>query len=1054
MGFNFSPSQIKALEAEGSNVIVSAGAGSGKTQVLSQKVMELLRSGKVKPEELLVLTFTEAAASEMKVRIKKRLKEQNVNQEIIDKVESSHIQTFDSFFMYIVKTYHSDLNLADKVSIIDDSIYNLKLNEFCKEIVEEKSKNDNKYLLELYKIFCKKNVEDINSIIISLYNKIDQRIDKYDILNNYNNTYAKSNIRELYSIFEERTKNELKDFLYNYQFNCPKNNDIYKGMIEAANYNKNKNSYDLFSGLVNVEHMVFNRKPSSQCRKCDNYAQCRLFNERFKYIKNYIEDLNLDTIDLDKKEKQFEDDKNIISYLISILIELDKKINDYKFLTNTYRFSDIATKALEILEYHSRAVEIKNQFKFILIDEYQDTSDIQEKFVKLIENNNVFMVGDIKQSIYLFRYANCKIFNDKYNNYKLGNGGQAIDLNDNFRSRKAILDDINNIFSKTMSEEIGNANYVKDHYINYGLKLYDNNIYDENLYGIHILKCKEKNKDNKKAEENDEIYYIANKIKQLMDQKIQIFDKDENKLRQIKYKDIAILIPKTVNFKKYEKIFARFNIPLNNLIKKSFNEYESLLTLESLIRGVKYFRTIKEDKALDPNNNLLKFIYASYIRSYAYYSNNNFDDEIYENINNGLFIENELFKSLKDIAKSSYEKSIEQTLVDIIDKFNIIDNLIYLEKYKVKDNLNKVDELIKKARSFDDSSLSFDEFANFFEDLNTYGEDLVFEENNNFVEDSVNLLTVHRSKGLEYPVVFLAGNNAREKSDADQIKFSKESGILFKDLRFDNNWNNALANFLLKESKKKDEISEKMRLFYVAVTRAREILYFVTKEEDYNKTDNKKSLTENAKPLNIMLNAIKDYQVNIKDSENIYDYHLDYLELNINKVKSIDKQFNCKTLDYKFSNITKKASMSIDDSILKNDIQDILDFGTKVHEYLEVLDFNNPNFNIIEENFIRNKIKDIFNLDIIKKSKNGRVFKEYEFFDSENNINGIIDLMVVYDDCIDIIDYKLKNISKDGYKDQLNTYRKAISKIFNQNNIKMYLLSIIDGVYEEVKINE
>lgn len=1055
MGFSFSPSQKLALEAEGSNVIVSAGAGSGKTQVLSQKVMELLRTEKVKPDELLVLTFTEAAASEMKIRIKKRLKEQNVDQEIIDKIESSHIQTFDSFFMYVVKTYHSDIGLADRVSIIDDSIYNLKINEFCREIIEEETKFNNDKLLNLYKIFCKNKVEDINSIIITLYNKIDQRIDKYEILQNYDKTYSKSNIKELFDKFYVEYKNTLKDLLYKYEFNCPLDNYVYKSMINGIKLALEKEGVDFFDELIHIEHMNFGRKPSTSCKKCEHYSECRSYlNEGFKKIKSKINELALNSFDLDKFEKSFEEDKDTISYLISLVNKLDIKINDYKFLTNTYRFSDIANKAIDILENHNRAIELKNKFKFILIDEYQDTSDIQEKFIKLIENDNVFMVGDIKQSIYLFRFANCKIFNDKYNNYKNNIGGKAIDLNDNFRSRKQVLDDINNIFSKTMTEDIGNANYVKDHMINYGLKLYDDNIYNDDLYGIHILKCKTKNPSNKKAEENNEIYYIANKIKELMDSKMKVFDKDTNSLREIQYKDIAILIPKTVNFKKYEKIFSNYDIPLNNLIKKTFNEYDSLLTLETLIRGVKYFRNLKEDEVLDKNNNLLKFIYASYIRSYAKFNNNNFDDELYKNIIDGTYINDELFTILQEIAKSSFDKNVSQVLIDIIDRFNIIDNLCYLDKYKIKDNFNKIDELIKKAQSFDDSSLSFDDFAKFFEDLNTYGEDLTFEENNNLIENSVNLLTVHKSKGLEYPIVFLAGNNSRDKTDKDTIKFNKESGILFKDLRIENEWNNPLANELDKESKKKDELSEKMRLFYVAVTRAREILYFVCDEDYFEKKDSVKSLSDNTKPMNIMLNAIKEYEVSIKDSNTNYDYDIEYLISNKNQSQHIDTPFIVNEFSYKFNNATRKASMSIDDSILKNDIQDKLDFGTKVHEYLELIDFNNPNFSLIEEENIRDKIKHVFDLDIIKTSMNGRVFKEYEFFDNINNVNGIIDLMVVYNDHIDIIDYKLKDISKVGYKEQLNTYRKAISKIFNQNNIKMYLLSILDGVYEEVESDD
>ncbi len=166
--------------------------------------------------------------------------------------------------------------------------------------------------------------------------------------------------------------------------------------------------------------------------------------------------------------------KPYIEAIIRIILNLDKKLSDYKFNNDLYDFVDISKMAIKIVKENKEICnEIKNSFNEIMVDEYQDTSDLQEEFISTISNNNVYTVGDVKQSIYRFRNANPDIFRNKYNLYNENNGGKKIDLLDNFRSREEVVNGINLIFNYVMSELIGGADYVNSHQMIFGMKVYE-----------------------------------------------------------------------------------------------------------------------------------------------------------------------------------------------------------------------------------------------------------------------------------------------------------------------------------------------------------------------------------------------------------------------------------------------------------------------------------------------------------------------------------------------------------------------------------------------------
>ena len=1009
--------QMLAIVKGNTNIIVSAGAGSGKTAVLTQRVITNLKKG-MHINELLILTFTNNAAMEMKTRIKKAILEDDEIKNEAKLTDSADITTFDAYVLSLVKKYHYLLNLDSDITLIDSSIIKKKKKDFIEEIFDELFTQKNEKFIKFVTDFGTKNARQTKKTILNLDYSFDLITKKEDYLNNYiESYYNKNNLDNLFHQFENtllKRVESIKNLLLNLSFEVDSDyyDKIYKTLeplLKSSNYQEIRSNLDF------------------------KLSPLRNASDKAKYYKEQISKIIKDLKSLTEFHEQvLKDDliktKEYAEVIIEILLKLTQKVNAYKFEYQVFEFNDISKFALEILDKNEDIRnELKNYYKEIMIDEYQDTSDVQEQFIKYIENNNVYMVGDIKQSIYRFRNANPDIFKIKYDAYKEGNNGFKIDLNKNFRSRGEVLDSINQIFNHIMDDNIGNANYIKEHQLIFGNNTFieeGNNNYNNNLEIYNYLP------DPNFTKEEMEAFIIANDIKKKVTSNYEVFDKT---LRPCKYSDFCILIDRTTAFDTYKKIFDFLNVPIN--IYKDDNIMISDET--SLINNIiKFIINIKNNKF----NETSRFCFASIARSYLYQLD---DQTIYDTISQNKINESEIYEIAYNISKNLDSLSNEEIIKKIIYDYKFYDKMI------IAGNLNYrsiiLDNLINKFKELNKVNMTIYE-------VNDYLDSLINDEESIKIpallnkNDSVTITNIHKSKGLEYKICYFPSLH-KEFNLMDlnnRIIFNTKFGLILPN--YDNGFKSTFVNFLNKETYIKDEISERIRLFYVALTRAKEKMIMVT-----NLIQNDNCTTDE--------NGIIDYLTRInyrsyKDIlESVYPYihkyieNIDLPEINIGYKYSQKNNINIDTEDNHKIIVNEKEyiselineehySKSENKLITPTEVSN-MEYGTHMHYILENTDFKNPDYSLLtnEEQEI---IQELLNNQIMSNIKDANIYHEYEFI-YENNKQiktGIIDLMLEYPDHIDIIDYKLKNTNDPAYLKQLNGYKEYIE---NKNNKPTYI---------------
>lgn len=1009
--------QMLAIVKGNTNIIVSAGAGSGKTAVLTQRVITNLKKG-MHINELLILTFTNNAAMEMKTRIKKAILEDDEIKNEAKLTDSADITTFDAYVLSLVKKYHYLLNLDSDITLIDSSIIKKKKKDFIEEIFDELFTQKNEKFIKFVTDFGTKNARQTKKTILNLDYSFDLITKKEDYLNNYiESYYNKNNLDNLFHQFENtllKRVESIKNLLLNLSFEVDSDyyDKIYKTLeplLKSSNYQEIRSNLDF------------------------KLSPLRNASDKAKYYKEQISKIIKDLKSLTEFHEQvLKDDllktKEYAEVIIEILLKLTQKVNAYKFEYQVFEFNDISKFALKILdENEDIRNELKNYYKEIMIDEYQDTSDVQEQFIKYIENNNVYMVGDIKQSIYRFRNANPDIFKIKYDAYKEGNNGFKIDLNKNFRSRGEVLDSINQIFNHIMDDNIGNANYIKEHQLIFGNNTFieeGNNNYNNNLEIYNYLP------DPNFTKEEMEAFIIANDIKKKVTSNYEVFDKT---LRPCKYSDFCILIDRTTAFDTYKKIFDFLNVPIN--IYKDDNIMISDET--SLINNIiKFIINIKNNKF----NETSRFCFASIARSYLYQLD---DQTIYDTISQNKINESEIYEIAYNISKNLDSLSNEEIIKKIIYDYKFYDKMI------IAGNLNYrsiiLDNLINKFKELNKVNMTIYE-------VNDYLDSLINDEESIKIpallnkNDSVTITNIHKSKGLEYKICYFPSLH-KEFNLMDlnnRIIFNTKFGLILPN--YDNGFKSTFVNFLNKETYIKDEISERIRLFYVALTRAKEKMIMVT-----NLIQNDNCTTDE--------NGIIDYLTRInyrsyKDIlESVYPYihkyieNIDLPEINIGYKYSQKNNINIDTEDNHKIIVNEKEyiselineehySKSENKLITPTEVSN-MEYGTHMHYILENTDFKNPDYSLLtnEEQEI---IQGLLNNQIMSNIKDANIYHEYEFI-YENNKQiktGIIDLMLEYPDHIDIIDYKLKNTNDPAYLKQLNGYKEYIE---NKNNKPTYI---------------
>lgn len=1034
--------QQQAIDEEGKNIIVSAGAGSGKTAVLSARVLRKLKSG-VNINELLILTFTKAAAHEMKERIRKNIKKDVDLKNQLDMIDASYITTFDSYALSVVKKYHYLLNVSKDVSICEASIITLKKEEFLDEIFDKFYEEKNSEFLKLIGDFCIKDDTEIRNYIISISNKLDMKYDKEEYLKNYLNNFFNNekidiDINKYINLIKEKLetiKDELK---------------ILETYVVQDYYDK---FYDSISSLINSTSYMeiknnLNIKIPSLLRGSDDNAKNSKENIN-SIIKEIIELCSYKSIE-DIKTSILST-KKYIDIICKIILELDNKIQNFKFENDMFEFNDIAKMAIKIVKENEEIrEELKNYFKEILVDEYQDTNDLQETFINLISNNNVYMVGDIKQSIYRFRNANPYIFKNKYDDYSKNNNGIKIDLNKNFRSRKETLENINTIFNIIMDDMIGGAQYKESHQMIFGNSTYENEGKTSQNNNFEVYNY-EYDKSLGYTKEEIEAFIIANDIKNKIENKYKVFDKDELEIRNIEYKDFVILMDRTTNFELYKKIFEYMHIPLNILKDETINNGMDVLVLRNILRLILKVK----NKCFDEE---FKYCFVSIARSFLFSYD---DNDIFNYIRNNSYFDSSIIKKINNIVeKLEYIKSSD--LLDLIVKeFNFYEKLI--EIGNIEESLIRIEYITNLSNSLSSIGYSVYDFIEYIDNIIKKQYDIKYSYNNED-NNSVQIMTIHKSKGLEYHVCYYSGLYAKFNISDLKEKFTYDNIYGIISPYVNNGIFSTIYKTLLKDKYLKEEISEKIRLFYVALTRCKEKMILVSNmNTDTIYRKNNSGILNNITRLKYT--SFDDILKSIKDDISSYITKIDLDKIKISKDYTIIKNNNymesipttnevmdIKSITIDNENIEEKSFSKKTNELLSNEDKKKMEIGKYIHYIFEIIDFKNPDLDSLNiDDFYKNKVLAFLNNDLFKDISKSKIYKEYEFIYEFNNIkyHGIIDLMLEYDDEIKIIDYKLKNIKDDNYINQLNGYKKYIEAKTNKK-VSTYLYSIIDETLDVI----
>ena len=1006
--------QERAIHESGYNIIDSAGAGSGKTAVLSERVRHFIVDKGYRINDFLIVTFTKLAAGEMKDRIRKKLEESGSKE--VEFVDSASITTFDGFTNALIKKYHYKLGISNDFGVVDEPVMDVTKHHILDEMFDREYEKHDPLFERMISKFCFKDDDELKELVLKIQQKIDKEVDKEEyyrlfMLNHYSTEFYDFLIGELEGIIIAQ-----RDEFYNLvnelpQIESKKEGPLYLDLVFSLfeDFFHSTSYDDLISNFNKVTK--YPTKPRNQ--EDPSFEIC---SKKYNAIKKFFSSLPNS-----KKEmvSSLEENKEYVELLMSFAYELDKKQYEYKKEKQIFSFEDIAKIALNLIKNDNNVrEELKNQYKMIMIDEYQDTSAIQEEMMSLISNDNLYMVGDIKQSIYAFRNAKSEIFANKYLKYKNHDGGEAIDMNKNFRSRKEVLEDINLIFSKIMTLETGGANYEKDHIIEFGLEKYlecDNE--NQNNHSEFIIYNKDDDEENRPQAEI-EARLIAEDIISKINGGYTVYDAKLQIRRECEFRDFCVIIDRGTEFPLYKKIFTEYQIPL-------FVEQNEEIQNASIIKIIRSIIVIAQAVISGNFEMKEKIALLSLARSFLFSKT---DEEIYLMCMNENYFDNDIYRKIKNIIDENKGLSNALLFDELIYGLDVYHKLVLIGDVEI--NSIRIDQIRATFKSMTKLDYSFDDFVLYLDNVEKYELKITITSQSSSL-NSCKIINIHKSKGLEFPIVYfpMLTKSFNPKESNDKINFSIKYGTI---LPLENDDKVNILKILNVDWEYRENLSEKIRLLYVALTRTREKMIFILPEGEIEEKNNPGSFADLLRPFTRDFTTIKR-----KVSS----------DLILPKIR--EKEIERKKIDLKEIHFSYKEINEVHASkdLRINTNKYILEYGTYLHELMEIIDFYNPDLSIIKNDKIKNIVSNFFNSPIMKDVKNAKIYKEYEF--SYDGINGIIDLFLVYDDRVVLIDYKTKNIDDEHYDLQLKTYMDFLKEKFNKQVIG-YLYSLENGNYRQI----
>ena len=879
--------QWKAIWASEQDVLVAAAAGSGKTAVLVNRIIYKLLSEKTNVDELLVVTFTNASAAEMRHRIadaledaiKKDPSSQHLRKQL-NLINRASISTLHSFCLEVIRKYYYEIDIDPGFRIADSTEAELLKDEVMDELFEEQYGTEgNESFFRLVDAFSSdRNDIELQNIVrtlhefssshphperwldgmVSMYDiEESTRIDdlpliealKFDI--NLQLEAAKDLLEEALELTKApagpapRAETFIQDLALVEKLQAASERN-WDAMYEAMNAIK-------FPTLKQVRGDAYDKELAEQSKNLRDAAKKRIDSLKKELFSR-------------KPESYLKDMKELRDYvkMLSVLVkQFKEKYGQEKREKGIVDFSDLEHYCLEILtdrdgegeDQPSRvALAYRNQFQEVLVDEYQDVNSVQETILNLVSkpgeaDGNRFMVGDVKQSIYRFRLAEPNLFLNKHQTFRHdgADGGLKIDLNRNFRSRKEVLDGTNYLFKQLMGVNVGEIIYDEDAELKKGAPYPE-----EEDYPIEVRYI-DQNQDNSTRYEEEgfeaedletvqlEARLLAQSIKEMINEKRQITDLKTGSKRAITYRDIVVLMRSMTWTPEIMEEFKKQGIPVYGNLSSGYFEATEVAIMMSLLKVI--------------DNPLQDIPLASVLRSpivglheeqLAQIKISNPKASYYEALQafcrGGETEENRsyyaqvkaFFDKLDEWRELARQKSLSDVIWQLYRETKFYDFVGGMPGGKQRQaNLRA---LFDRARQYEESSFrGLFRFLRFIERMQDRGDDLASARALSEQEDVVRIMTIHSSKGLEFPVVFIAGLS-RQFNMMDLRK----SYLLDKEYGFACKYTNpelritypSLPQIAFKKKKQLELIAEEMRVLYVALTRAKEKLILIGTVKD------------------------------------------------------------------------------------------------------------------------------------------------------------------------------------------------------------------------------
>lgn len=876
--------QWKAIATRGNNLLVSASAGSGKTKVLVERILMHIQEG-IDINELLVVTFTELAAKEMKERLRTKLEEaiEKSTDEVLEQryakqlqlIPSAMISTIHSFCMKVIRRYFY-LAGIDPVFTMMDEIEGQLLQEKVWRALEEELLEHPEYE-EVFSTFSNDRSDDgITNTVYRLYQYsrskrepktwLSNLTDNYAVGSDYASTpfvktYVKPALIEELSYLVTQYDQLLKDIEL---LGAPKHQAVLEDdldFVKTVLIHVQEDSY-IFAYQM-LEDRTFNDWARGKVDENikENLYEIKTIRDE---LKNNFQKIKEDyfSISPEVQLQQMSKVNRILSKLSNIAVMFYDRFQDEKHQLNKLDFSDLEHDTLRILtklDQNGQKIAseyYQNLFKEVMVDEYQDVNRVQEAILELVSKpNNRFMVGDVKQSIYGFRLADPSLFREKYEDYAEGKSGERIVLAENFRSRDEVLSFTNKVFQQIMNKELGQVEYDDTAALKTGNKNYS----QDDDKSSEIILIEDIDLDESKDDLDDaegfekvenEIHYVAQRIQEMIKTSFEIMlDMKEGTKRPVNYGDFAILSSTKSNNDKIESIFAAYGIPVNVQKAQSYFKRTEITTMVSLLKVIDNpLQDIPLVAVLRSGLVGLDEIALAHIRKSS--KNTSYYEAVCQFVSNFELQEVDYYDSKQQLALKELLKGFLTLLNKWRDSANneSIAQLIweiymdthYLEYVHGQSNgaqrAVNLHALYEHAHQYESSSFKgVRNFIRFIEALQKKEKDLD-EAPISTDSNAVQVMTIHASKGLEFPVVFLIDTNRKFNMQdlKASIMCSDEIGVgtNYFDLNTRITYPTVQA-VATRNFEKKKLLSEEMRKLYVAMTRAREKLIIVGTLKNY-----------------------------------------------------------------------------------------------------------------------------------------------------------------------------------------------------------------------------